>query len=242
MAKFAKHKWWILTIALTVPVIAIAADVPNIFTAGTVVSSSKVNANFKNVSDRLPALEAAGARSTTYIRWGRTVCPTGASVVYTGYAAGDHYTHTGSGGNTLCLHKTPEWLSYDDGDQNGATIYGTEFETAGYGLAPLVGLQNLDGTCVVCEVPRSSQLMIPGRISCPTGYTLEYNGYIMANHYTQAAKGSYLCVDAAPELAGSSANNDGNLWYPTEVECGSLPCGPNGYVSNRELACAVCTK
>ena len=241
MAKFGKHKWWFLTIALTLPVIAIAADVPNIFTAGTVVSSSQVNANFKNVSDRLTALEAAGGPFTTYVRWGRTVCPTGASVVYAGYAAGAFYNQTGSGANTLCLSKTPEWLSYDDGNQNGALIYGTEFETMGYGVAPLAGLQDLDGTCVVCEVPRSSQVMIPGRTSCPTGYTLEYNGYIMANYY-QRQRSIFVCVDAAPELAGSSANNDGTLWYPTEIECGSLPCGTNGYVQDRELTCAVCTK
>lgn len=241
MAKFGKHKWWFLTIALTLPVIAIAADVPNIFTSGTVVSSSQVNANFKNLSDRLTALEGAGGVSTTYVRWGRTVCPTGASVVYTGYAAGAFYSQTGGGANTLCLSKQPEWLSYDDGNQGGALIYGTEFETAIYGVAPLVGLQNLDGTCVVCEVPRSSQVMIPGRISCPTGYTLEYNGYIMANHSTQQ-RSSFVCVDAVPELAGSSANNDGNLWYPTEVECGSLPCSATGYVQNREITCAVCSK
>ncbi len=69
--------------------------------------------------------------------------------------------------------------------------------------------------------------MIPGRISCPTGYTLEYNGYIMANYY-QHQRSDFVCVDAAPELAGSSANNDGNLWYPTEIECGSLRAAPAG--------------
>jgi hypothetical protein len=229
-----------LTLLLTVPVLAVAAGVPNVFTSGTVISSQQMNDNFKNVTDRLTALE--GQTRTTYVRWGRTMCPTGATVVYTGYAAGAHYTHTGSGANTLCLSQTPEWLSYDDGNQNGALIYGTEFETRAYGVAPLQGLQDLDGTCVVCEVPRAAQIMIPGRTSCPTGWTLEYNGYIMSEYYTHVGRSDFICVDAMPELAGSSANQDGHLWYPTEIECGSLPCMTGGYVQGRELACAVCSK
>src|SRR6185369_8627752 len=44
---------------LTVPLAAIAAGVPNVFTAGTVISSADVNANFKNLSDRVTALEAS---------------------------------------------------------------------------------------------------------------------------------------------------------------------------------------
>jgi hypothetical protein len=240
MSRFAKHKWWLLTVLLTAPILAIAA-VPNIFTSGTVISSSQVNDNFKSLDDRLTALEATRPVAT-YVRWGRTVCPTGATSVYVGYAAGGHYTHTGSGGNTLCLAQTPEWLMYDDAAQNGALIYGTEFETAVYGVASLVPLQNRDPQCVVCEVPRSAQLMIPGRISCPTGWTLEYNGYLMAEYYTHPGRSTFLCVDANPEATGSSNNDDGNLWYPTEIECGSLPCQSGGYVQNREVACAVCTK
>jgi len=51
-----------------------------------------------------------------------------------------------------------------------------------------------------------------------------------------------VCVDLAPEAVGSSANQDGHLWYPTEAECGSLPCQAGGYVQNREITCAICTK
>src|SRR6185295_9170441 len=85
--KFAKHKWWFLTVLMTAPILALAAGVPNIFTSGTAISSSQVNDNFKSLSDRLTAIESA-SRTLTYVRWGRTTCPTGAAVVYTGYAAG----------------------------------------------------------------------------------------------------------------------------------------------------------
>lgn len=61
----------------------------------------------------------------------------------------------------------------------------------------------------------------------------------MATHYAQDAS-EFVCVDAAPETTGSSANNDGHMWYPVETECGSLPCAP--CVQDRELSCAVCTR
>jgi hypothetical protein len=239
MKSFSKHKWWILTVLMTLPLLAVAAGVPNIFAPNTVISSAQMNDNFKNLSDRLTALEAT--RALTYIRWGRTVCPAGATVVYTGYAAGGAYNQAGSGAGTLCLHSVPEWLMYDDSNQNAALIYGTEYETGAYGVASLTGLQDYDASCVVCEVPRSEELMIPGKTSCPAGWSLEYNGYLMSTHYQQT-KGDWTCVDAAPEKTGSVTNSDGHLFYPTEVECGSLPCMNLGYVQDREVACAVCTK
>ena len=49
-----------------------------------------------------------------YIRWGRTTCPStpGTELVYTGRAAGSEATHRGGGANKLCLHNSPQYLSY----------------------------------------------------------------------------------------------------------------------------------
>ncbi len=63
MSKFSKHKWWIVTALLTVPLIAIAA-VPNVFQPNTVISSAQVNANFAALDSRLAALEAATAKTS----------------------------------------------------------------------------------------------------------------------------------------------------------------------------------
>jgi hypothetical protein len=240
MNKFSKHKWWMLTVLLTLPLAAIAANVPNMFTSGTVISSSQVNANFQNLADRVTLLEGFHP-ATTYVRWGRTTCPSTATLVYSGYAAGSHYQHSGGGANTICLASSPEWLVYDDANNDASTIYGTEFETKNQGISTLANLQDYDGSCAVCEAARSEQLMIPGRVSCPTGWTMEYNGYIMSQAYTQV-KSDFVCVDATPDMTGSSTNSDGHLWYPTEIECGSLPCAAGGYVQDRELACVVCSK
>ena len=59
-----------------------------------------------------------GSGGSTYVRWGRTVCPTipGTSLVYSGYAAGGHYYQSGSGANYICLSQTPEYLDFSTAD------------------------------------------------------------------------------------------------------------------------------
>jgi hypothetical protein len=57
MTKFSRHKWWIVTVLITAPLVAIAA-VPNIFSPNTVISSAQVNMNFAGLDSRLGALEA----------------------------------------------------------------------------------------------------------------------------------------------------------------------------------------
>ena len=61
--KFSKHKWWIVTALLTLPLIAIAA-VPNTFMPNTTISSAAVNANFAALDARIAALEAATAKTS----------------------------------------------------------------------------------------------------------------------------------------------------------------------------------
>jgi len=159
--------------------------------------------------------------------------------VYTGYIAGKHYTHGGSGSNTLCLTDQPTWAEFNAGNQNGALLYGAEIEANGYGLASMVSKHDTDARCVVCETAKSQALMVPGTQVCPSGWTLQYSGYIMANEYQQSAS-EFLCMDASPDFAGSPTSLNGTLFYPTEAECGSLPCLP--YVQDREITCAVCAK
>ena len=57
-----------------------------------------------------PGPRVAGA---TYVRWGRTTCPTGneTELLYVGRAAGSRYTQKGGGANLLCLPlNNPEYL------------------------------------------------------------------------------------------------------------------------------------
>ncbi|CAH1794107.1 unnamed protein product [Owenia fusiformis] len=190
---------------------------------------------------------------SVYTRWGRTQCPLNASatLIYTGVAAGSHYTHSGSGGNYLCLPNEPEWGNFVDSTSGyGAYIYGAEYEIPSDGNpylgtnAPKQGdkqsLHDNDVPCALCQVPRNV-VMFPAKHTCPNGWTMEYKGYLTAEHYGHASSKDFECMDEAPEtIPGGKESINGALFYPTQAICGVLPC-PN-YVGGRELTCVVCSK
>jgi hypothetical protein len=183
----------------------------------------------------------------TYPRWGRNTCPSGASLVYKGYMGSNDFRQGGGGADYVCLPDTPEWGNYKDGFQTLNRIYGTEYEDADpstiLSKANNGGnsLMNYDAVCAVCLVAsRSMQIMIPAKRTCPTGWTMEYQGYLASEHYT-VGKSMFICLDEAPEaVPATSAHLDGARLYVVEGSCGTLPCLP--YVEGRELTCVVCTK
>ncbi|XP_072018298.1 uncharacterized protein [Amphiura filiformis] len=93
----------------------------------------------------------------TYIRWGRTVCPDTADLVYTGIAAGGKGgpgtieggtgdNIPGGGSNYLCLTRSPQFNQSESGQQPArARIYGAEYRSGEPGAihdvhnAPIVG-------------------------------------------------------------------------------------------------------
>ena len=82
--------------------------------------------------------------------------------------------------------------------------------------------------------------MVPAKYTCPTGWTREYYGYLMAEYHGHR-RSQFSCVDTAfKPVTGSSANRGGLLFYFVEGRCGSLPCPP--YDNTKELSCAICTK
>ena len=177
----------------------------------------------------------------TYIRWGRTTCPSisGTELVYTGWAAGSHYTHSGSGANYLCLTKTPQSLRFSSATNNHGIVYGAEYEAQSG--QPNHGVHDNNVPCTVCRVTqRYSVLMIPGQYTCPTGWTREYYGYLVSQHHVYH-RSMYECMDISPEtIPGGHSNQNGALFYHVEPRCGSLPCPP--YENTREMTCAVCSK
>jgi outer membrane murein-binding lipoprotein Lpp len=241
--------------AVAVPVALTAGTVGSLttFVNGTVTDANEINANFEAIrvavddnAAQIAALSGGAAGGVTFVRWGRQDCPTGTDLVYSGFVGGKSHTHGGSGTNTLCLASNPEYDQYNDADHNGALIYGVEMEMSSYGLngaAPFNSLHDATPGCAVCrDSSASTQFMYPGTQTCPTGWNKRVRGYLMANHYTQASS-TFVCVDenvqAGPHNPADSQN--GTLWYPTEGECGSLPCGPGQYVQNREITCSICT-
>ncbi|CAH1225152.1 MARCO [Branchiostoma lanceolatum] len=184
-----------------------------------------------------------GLGGAVYTRWGRKTCPSGATTVYSGVAGGSYHNHPGGGTNYQCLPTNPQWGRYQDGTQvYSAYMYGAEYEIHTNVPFGSTSLLNHDVPCAVCYVPtRGSKLIIPARNTCPTAWTREYHGYLMAERHNHAGAKEFVCVDEQPEAAqGGQASQNQALFFPVEARCGSLPCP--SYVEGRELTCAVCTK
>ncbi|XP_064604578.1 short-chain collagen C4-like [Liolophura sinensis] len=155
--------------------------------------------------------------------------------------AGSYYKHTVVSPTGSQFNKTYP------GHQSKSYLYGTEFEissgndvfrtTNSGGVLP----HNREAQCAVCYTPgRLSHLMIPARLECPSGWTVEYLGFLMSQHHTYH-KSEYVCVDQDPDTHPATAPDlNGNLQYVVEAACGSLPCPP--YVDGYEITCVVCTK
>ena len=180
-----------------------------------------------------------------YTRWGRTTCPTtpGTQLLYAGRAAGSSHGAQGGGANYICLPEQPQYSTYTAGAQGGrAFLYGAEYQTAGLDNGPLNSFHDHNIPCAVCYTStRETVVMIPARLSCPSSWTREYYGYLMANWYGHR-RTMFECVDRNPEsVPGSIANTNGALFYHVEVKCRvGIPCPP--YDTQKEVTCVVCTK
>ena len=178
---------------------------------------------------------------TVYVRWGYNQCPSTAQLVYSGRAGGSHYQHPGGGSNSQCLPLDPNFLTPISGTQHRAYMYGAEYETNTDSNSHIHGRHNTDVPCAVCHVSNHTAVyMVPAKYTCPSGWTREYYGYLIAEYYKNS-RSQFTCVDTAfKSVVGSSANAEGLLFYFGEERCGSLPCPP--YDNTKELSCAVCTK
>jgi hypothetical protein len=175
MSKFARHKWWFVTLLLSLPVIAVAA-VPNLFTPNTVLKASALNQNFDNLDKRLAALEAnADVGGGCYVHWGVAGCAAGYSEVVKGHSGGfESFPDTPAGaasdgnGNIECVA---------DSAAVRQSFSGTSYPTRMMiGSANAAGMSMVAGACSVCC--RSGCYTAFGTSSCATGYTPTYKGRV----------------------------------------------------------------
>ena len=180
--------------------------------------------------------------SQVYIRWGRTVCPGDAHLIFHGYAAGSHKSHSGGAADTQCLPRDPQWGNVHPGQSATSYLYGAEYEDGTDRFKSIFGknIHDQDVPCAVCEVKgRTTLRMFPARTSCYKGWHFEYTGYMMTTGYTQN-RANVKCVDANPEvILGQGRNSDGDLFYFMEAN-GQLPTYT--YTRGKELTCVICTK
>lgn len=184
-----------------------------------------------------------GPRSggVVYTRWGKSSCPStpGTELVYAGRTGGTQFGHTGGGANQLCMPPDPQYSSYRLGVQGHHYMYGAEYEQpVGYTSTK----QNHNAVCAVCFTStRVTVLMVPAKTSCPTSWTKEYQGYLMAEHRNNKGRSTFICVDNTFESVPGSQNHvEVTDLYNVEAACSGMPCPP--YVDYKELTCAVCTR
>ena len=180
-----------------------------------------------------------------YTRWGRTTCTntSGTQLLYAGRAAGSFYDEKGGGANYLCLPEQPQYSNYTAGTQDGrAYLYGVEYQTGSSSNGgPFHSVYQHNAPCAVCYTStRETLVMIPAQLTCPSSWTREYYGYLMAN-WVGDRRSMFECVDHSPEsVPGSIANTNGALFHHVEVKCNGISCPP--YDTQKEVTCVVCTK
>ena len=170
------------------------------------------------------------------------ISPLNFKVLYiAGYGGGQRYYHIeyksyyGGPATILCLPDNPELTNQTFSTTN--ILEGVEFEGSGFAPDAL----NEDMPCSVCRSSSASTtIMIPGRSTCYSGWTHQYNG-VLASGSPAHSSSSYICVDEHPDYIVSGQSNDGGReLYVVAYKCGSLPCPP--YHNNRKASCVVCSK
>lgn len=212
--------------------------------------NDNIDHRFKQIQTALSELyekveggQGKSGSGNTYTRWGKTSCPSTAALVYEGYAAGNAKYEKGGGANFLCLPKDPEWRSYSDSKATYiGRIFGVEYQIKDNSVYS-TSFHDKEMPCSVCLITKkSTSLMVPGKVTCPYGWTKEYTGYLMSQAIAGNRQPSeYICVDENLDAVdGNKADNDQGNVYLVEGVCGSLKCPP--YVGGRELTCVVCSK
>ena len=189
--------------------------------------------SLKNLnSQQDQAIQQAG--TSTFVRWGRSVCPSSTELVYSGVAGGAWYDDSGSTTTAFCLPLNPVLGTEVNMPSQYDWMCGAEYQTEHHHF-------RMDTLCAVCRTPRPTTIMVPATNVCEDGWTLEYSGYVMGSTPDNPASHEAVCMDSAFESRpGTSANDDGFLFFLMFTYCGSLPCPP--YQSNKVVTCAVCSK
>ena len=183
------------------------------------------------------------SNGVTYIRWGRTICPQGTSLVYSGVAAGTKYNTKGGTSDTLCLAGNPQYKAGDASSSTAARLSGVQNEVRGSPATPLKSRYYTYLPCALCyTTTKSTSFMLPGRYTCPSGWSSEYTGYIMTEWTGNSVAGrrDTICVDQDAEEASTKGRANPAMLYLMQVTCIALDCPP--FDSQKPLTCVVCSK
>ena len=177
----------------------------------------------------------------TYTYWGKSKCLINRTTVYNGYTSGGQFTIRDgyAGSSNLCVSnnsKHHEIQSIIYPSSNKIRIAGTQITVPKTYISHVpYRYQNIP--CAVCHVStRSSQIMIPGTYQCLSGWTAEYDGWLMGGRYNST--NTPFCMAKMPEEIPGV--NGGTYIEHMYAGCTrGIPCPP--YDENKEMSCVVCT-
>lgn len=177
-----------------------------------------------------------------FIRWGRTVCPSSSTLVYTGTSASGGQSYSGSGANMQCLPQSPQYTPGQYGQSSNSQegfISRAEYNTNTAGIPYFVSLHGMEIPCSVCRRTNvgSRSMLIPGSTVCPNNFLPDFVGYLFAPS-TSSARGQYICMDQNAEGIGSSGIEGGATLSPVEVATSTA--APMSYAQGYEMACVMC--
>ncbi|XP_072018580.1 uncharacterized protein [Amphiura filiformis] len=178
----------------------------------------------------------------TYVRWGRTECPNTANLVYSGVAASGKGAKEvpGGGSNYLCLTRHPQFNESVSGKgESRSRIFGTEYRS---NAGAIHDYSNHNAPCVMCQSRegRTQVFMMPATTHCPTGWTREYAGYLVAARYDQV-RTEYVCLDREPETIPETGGKENGASYFFHVEVVRSQGMPAEYKTGKDLTCAICS-
>ena len=176
-----------------------------------------------------------------YVRWGKRICPSGqgTELVYSGRAGGSYYSRSGGSANMVCMPNDPNHLQYQSGQQGYSNMYGVRIQ--GSSGQPLYSSRYYYLECAVCFVPtRDTILSIPAKVNCPSKWTREYYGYLLAAHVSHNGRLMYECIDYNPDTRTYTSSSSAYLYHVEPVCSNGVTCPP--YHSSKELTCVVCSR
>ena len=164
------------------------------------------------------------------------------TLVYAGRAAGTDHLETGGTSDTFCMPETPQYLSMDTAATHVSTLHGVEFETFGDSTTPFENLAQHNMPYVVCHTDTKLVVFtIPAQYSCPSGWSMEYNGYLMTElERADRQRRHHMRGQRCWGNPGLEADMNDAVVYLMKASCNGLPCPP--YNSDMVLPCAVCSK
>lgn len=164
------------------------------------------------------------------------------NIFFSGITGGKPFNEVGGGVDTLCLPHDPDDAPRDFPTSiidSAAHMYGSEYQ---FTYGKFAG--DDDVPCAVCHVQSSgSVMMIPAKNTCPSGWNIQYHGYLVTDNDNSGWYAfDFVCLNADAEYLTEGArqhNLNGHILYPVTAVCGSLPCPP--YRNGQYITCVVCT-